>query len=108
MPARAPRRERREGREPGSRRQSGAFWVLLAARGIVWLAVLFSVPFYAVLSIAEGKLNRLFASPVAVYNPLHWSSANLTNVWHDIFGADSFAGPIVLRTIVYGALASAL
>ena len=70
--------------------------------------MLFIVPFYAVLSIAEGKLNRLFESPVAVYNPLHWSSANLTNVWHDIFGAGSFAGPIVLRTIVYVAVASLL
>jgi hypothetical protein len=26
-----------------------------------------------------------------VYNPLHWSSANLTNVWHDLFGAGAFA-----------------
>jgi ABC-type spermidine/putrescine transport system permease subunit I len=105
--------------EPGARkppppqpsdagRQSKAFWVLLAAPGILWLAVLFIVPFYAVLAIGEGKLNRLFESPVAVYNPLHWSSANLTNVWHDLFGSGSFAGPIVVRTIVYVAVASAL
>jgi spermidine/putrescine transport system permease protein len=43
-----------------------------------------------------------------VYNPLNWSSANLSNVWHDIFGADSFAGPIAVRTIVYVLIASAL
>ena len=100
----------RPGRRGGadSGRQSRAFWIALALPGILWLAVLFIVPFYAVLSIGEGKLNKLFASPVAVYNPLHWSSANLVNVWHDIFGADSFAGPIVLRTIVYVAIASAL
>jgi ABC-type spermidine/putrescine transport system permease subunit I len=89
-------------------RQSKTFWVLLAAPGILWLAVLFIVPFYAVLAIGEGKLNRLFESPVAVYNPLHWSSANLTNVWHDLFGAGSFAGPIVIRTIVYVTVASLL
>ncbi|MGH3394137.1 MAG: ABC transporter permease [Streptosporangiaceae bacterium] len=89
-------------------RQSRPFWIALALPGILWLAVLFIVPFYAVLSIGEGKLNKLFESPVAVYNPLHWSSANLVNVWHDIFGADSFAGPIVLRTIIYVAVASAL
>ena len=100
----------RPGRRGGadSGRQSRTFWIALALPGILWLAVLFIVPFYAVLSIGEGKLNKLFASPVAVYNPLHWSSANLVNVWHDIFGADSFAGPIVLRTIVYVAIASAL
>jgi ABC-type spermidine/putrescine transport system permease subunit I len=89
-------------------RQSKTFWVLLAAPGILWLAVLFIVPFYAVLAIGEGKLNRLFESPVAVYNPLHWSSANLTDVWHDLFGAGSFAGPIVIRTIVYVTVASLL
>ncbi|HEY3982009.1 MAG TPA: ABC transporter permease [Streptosporangiaceae bacterium] len=103
--------------EPGAKRppqrsdatrQSRTFWVLLAAPGVVWLAVLFIVPFYAVLAIGEGKLNRLFESPVAVYNPLHWSSANLTNVWHDLFGSGSFAGPIVIRTIVYVAVASLL
>ena len=97
---------RRGGADHG--RQSRAFWIALALPGILWLAVLFIVPFYAVLSIGEGKLNKLFESPVAVYNPLHWSSANLVNVWHDIFGADSFAGPIVLRTIIYVAIASAL
>jgi spermidine/putrescine transport system permease protein len=74
----------------------------------LWLAVLFIVPFYAVLAIAQGKLNRLTESPVAVYNPLNWSSANLSNVWHDIFGADSFAGPIVVRTVVYVVIASVL
>ncbi|HEY1643750.1 MAG TPA: ABC transporter permease [Streptosporangiaceae bacterium] len=91
-----------------SGRQSRAFWIALSLPGILWLAVLFIVPFYAVLAIAQGKLNRLTESPVAVYNPLNWSSANLSNVWHDIFGADSFAGPIVLRTIVYVVIASAL
>ena len=101
----APREPRRPGR---GARQSKGFYILLAAPGIIWLAVLFIVPFYAVLAIGEGKLNRLFESPVAVYNPLHWSSANLTNVWHDLFGSGSFAGPIVIRTIVYVAVASAL
>lgn len=89
-------------------RQSKAFWVLLAAPGILWLAVLFIVPFYAVLAIGEGKLNRVLELPVAVYNPLHWSSANLSNVWHDLFGAGSFAGPIVLRTVIYVVVASLL
>jgi ABC-type spermidine/putrescine transport system permease subunit I len=89
-------------------RQSRAFWVLLAAPGILWLAVLFIVPFYAVLSIGEGKLNRILESPVAVYNPFAWSSANLGNVMHDLFGSGSFAGPIVIRTIIYVAAASLL
>src|SRR5580704_15740566 len=107
-PAPAPAPASAQARREDNRRQSKAFWIALAAPGILWLAVLFIVPFYAVLSIAEGKLNRLSESPVAIYNPLHWSSANLTDVWHDLFGSGSFAGPIVVRTIVYVAAASAL
>jgi spermidine/putrescine transport system permease protein len=95
-----------DGRKP--ERQSRLFWVLLALPGILWLTLLFIVPFYAVLAIAMGQLNRLFESPIAVWNPLRWSSSNVINVWHDLFGATSFAGPIVLRTILYVALASLL
>jgi spermidine/putrescine transport system permease protein len=86
--------------------QSKAFWIALAAPGILWLILLFIVPFYAVLGIAEGQLNRLTESPIAQYNPLHWSSSNVINVWHDLFGAAAFAGPIAVRTIIYVVVAS--
>ena len=90
------------------RQKKNAFWIALAAPGIIWLALLFIVPFYAVLAIAMGKLNQLYESPVAVWNPFAWSSENLINVWHDIFGSAAFAGPIVVRTIVYVAIAALL
>jgi ABC-type spermidine/putrescine transport system permease subunit I len=98
----------RTGRPPRQAQHSRAFWIALAAPGIIWLVVLFIVPFYAVLAIGEGKLNRLFESPVAVYNPLAWSSANLANVLRDLFGTGAFAGPVALRTIWYVAAASLL
>jgi len=98
----------RTGRGHRPARQSTLFWMLLAAPGMIWLALLFVVPFYAVLALGEGKLNRLYESPVAVYDPLHWSSANLSNVLHDLFGAAAFAGPIAIRTVVYVVIASAL
>jgi ABC-type spermidine/putrescine transport system permease subunit I len=97
--------------EPKPRRetqQSKAFWIALAAPGILWLILLFIVPFYAVLGIAEGQLNRLTESPIAQYNPLHWSSSNVINVWHDLIGATAFAAPIVLRTLLYVVVASLL
>jgi ABC-type spermidine/putrescine transport system permease subunit I len=84
------------------------FWFLLAAPGMIWLVVLFIIPFYAMLAIGEGKLNRQTESPVAVYNPFTWSSANLSNVWHDLFGSGAFAGAIAWRTIWYVAVASVL
>jgi ABC-type spermidine/putrescine transport system permease subunit I len=94
-------------RESSGIRKNG-FWVALAAPGMIWLVLLFIVPFYAVLAIAMGQLDQLFESPVAVWNPLHWSSENVINVWHDLVGSASFAGPIVLRTVVYVAIGSLL
>ncbi len=96
----------REGRRCAG--EKNAFWIALAAPGILWLAVLFIVPFYAVLAIAMGKLDQLIEAPVAVWNPLDWSSSGVIDVWRDIFGSSAFAGPILLRTIVYTAIASLL
>ncbi len=98
---------RRDHTDPSAQPGRG-FWIALAAPGIIWLILLFIVPFYAVLAIAMGQLDRLFESPIAVWNPLHWSSSNVINVWHDLFGSTSFAGPIVVRTIIYVAAASLL
>jgi ABC-type spermidine/putrescine transport system permease subunit I len=84
------------------------FYMWLAIPGIIWLIVLFIVPFYAVLAIAMGQLDRLFESPIAVWNPLSWSSSNVINAFHDLFGSSAFAGPIVLRTIIYVAVGSLL
>ena len=89
-------------------RRKNAFWVALAAPGIIWLVLLFIVPFYAVLAIAMGKLDQLFESPVAVWNPFAWSSENVINVSRDLVGSAAFAGPIVVRTVVYVAIASLL
>jgi ABC-type spermidine/putrescine transport system permease subunit I len=88
------------------RQKKNAFWIALAAPGIIWLVLLFIVPFYAVLAIAMGKLDQLFESPVAVWNPLAWSSENVIDVSRDLVGSSAFAGPIVLRTILYVAAAS--
>ena len=66
------------------------FYILLCAPGIIWLALLFLVPFYDVLAIAFGRVDFLTQSPVAVYNPLNWSHATLVTTWHDIFGVGAF------------------
>jgi spermidine/putrescine transport system permease protein len=89
-------------------KNKNGFYAALATPGVLWLLLLFVVPFYAVLAIAMGKLDRLYESPVAVWNPFAWSSSNVINVWHDIFGSTAFAGPVVLRTILYVAIAALL
>ena len=98
----------RTGRRPRQTQQSRWFWFLLASPGMVWLLVLFVIPFYAMLAIGEGKLDRQTESPVAVYSPWNWSSANFTNVWRDLFGSGAFVGDIAWRTIWYVVVASLL
>jgi ABC-type spermidine/putrescine transport system permease subunit I len=100
---------RGDGRRPRPQRQPRLlFWAALAAPGILWLALLFIVPFYAVLAIAAGQLDQLFGTPIAAWNPLDWSTTNLVGAWHDIVGPTSFVGPILLRTVFYVAVAAAL
>jgi spermidine/putrescine transport system permease protein len=101
-------RSARPNRPAGRDRRGRLFWVLLASPGMIWLAVLFVIPFYAMLAIGEGKLDRQTEAPVAVFDPLSWSSANFTNVWHDLFGTGSFAGLIAWRTIWFVAVAALL
>jgi ABC-type spermidine/putrescine transport system permease subunit I len=84
------------------------FWALLAAPGILWLILLFIVPFYAVLAIAMGRLNELFGTPIAVWDPLQWSFTNVLAAWHQIVGSSAYIGPIIVRTLVYTVAASLL
>ena len=66
------------------------------------------MPFYVVLAIAAGQLDQLFGTPIAAWNPLHWSAGNLAGVWHTIVGKGSFVGPDILRTALYTAAASVI
>src|ERR1700727_1447840 len=88
--------------------RKNAFWIALALPGVLWLAVLFIVPIYAVLAIGMGKLDQLIEAPVAVWNPLDWSQSGVIGVWRAIFGSSAFAGPIILRPLAYTAIASLL
>jgi len=84
------------------------FWIVLASPGIIWLTLLFIVPFYAMLAIAAGYVNPVFGYPVAAWNPLNWSSVNLSAAWRDLVGTSAFVRPIAVRTLVYVAAASLL
>jgi ABC-type spermidine/putrescine transport system permease subunit I len=90
------------------RLQSRWVWAGFAMPGIIWLILLFLIPFYSVLAIAGGQLNAVFESPEPVWNPLHWTGANFTAIFHDLVGQGAFVGPIFVRTLVYVAIASVL
>jgi spermidine/putrescine transport system permease protein len=83
-------------------------WPALALPGALWLALLFLAPLYVVLAIVFGGVDPIFRTPVPVWNPLEWNSAQFLDVFDHIFGADGFFGPALLRTAVYVLLASSL
>jgi ABC-type spermidine/putrescine transport system permease subunit I len=73
---------------------------------MVWLLLLFVVPFYVALCVAGGEINQIIGSPIPAWNPLDWSGAAYRAVLQEFTGAESFLGPVVLRTVVYVAAAS--
>jgi ABC-type spermidine/putrescine transport system permease subunit I len=93
---------------PTYTRRERFLWMGLAAPGAVWLIVLFVVPFYVMLAVAGGGINEFFQTIVPVWNPLHWSSWNLSAVWHEIVGAGSYIGTPALRTVIYTAAATVI
>ena len=76
--------------------------------GIAWLAVLFVVPFYAVLSVAFGTFDQIFRNPVPIWNPAQWYTGTFGRVVGRIFGRGAYYAPPFTRTFVYVAAASAL
>jgi ABC-type spermidine/putrescine transport system permease subunit I len=81
-------------------------WPALALPGALWLALLFLAPLYVVLAIVFGGVDPIFRTPLAVWNPLEWNSAQFLDVFDHIVGADGYFGPALLRTAVYVLLAS--
>src|SRR5919106_504797 len=81
-------------------------WPALATPGVLWLLLLFVVPFYAILAIAMGRLDPLFNSAEPVWNPIAWNPGVFGDVANDLFTGQT--GRIFLRTIGYVAVASGL
>jgi ABC-type spermidine/putrescine transport system permease subunit I len=81
-------------------------WPVFAAPGLIWLALLFLVPFYAVLAVAMGTIDPIFLKPLPEWNPLQWDVTAFGEVFGDLFGGQ--LGVIALRTVVYVVIASLL
>jgi spermidine/putrescine transport system permease protein len=82
-------------------------WPGFAVPGIVWLIVLFVVPFYAVVAVAFGTVDPVLLQPVPVWNPLEWNVGWITEVLQRLAPSGEWFG-VGVRTIVYVALALAL
>jgi len=79
-------------------------WPGFALPGVVWLLLLFVVPFYAIFAVAMGHTDPIFNRPVPEWNPIYWDTSSFSRVLHDLFGGQ--LGTIAVRTIVYVAIAS--
>ena len=89
-------------------RRNRGLWIGLTMPGAIWLLVLFLAPFYVMLAVAGGGVNEFFQTVVPVWNPWHWSSWNLSAVWHEIFGSGGFIGAPALRTFLYTVIATVI
>jgi spermidine/putrescine transport system permease protein len=79
-------------------------WPAFAAPGVMWLILLFVVPFYAIFAIAMGRLDPVLSRPIPEWNPLYWDTDVFRQVFSDLFGGQ--LGVIALRTITYVFIAS--
>ena len=82
-------------------------WPGFALPGIVWLIVLFLVPFYAAVAVAFGTVDSVLLQPVPVWNPLEWNVGWLLEVLERLAPGGTFFA-VAVRTIVYVAIALAL
>src|SRR6476620_1960844 len=84
-----------------------SLWPALALPGVLWLVLLFIVPFYAVLGVALGTVDPVLFQPVPIWNPLDWNVGWLLEVFSRLApGGIWFA--VEVRTLVYVLISLAL
>jgi ABC-type spermidine/putrescine transport system permease subunit I len=81
------------------------YWPSFAAPAILWLAVLFVLPFYVVFAIAFGTTD-IFQNPLPVYEPWYWSFATFNQTLSRFIGSNAFYQPALFRTLIYVPAAS--
>jgi putrescine transport system permease protein len=82
-------------------------WPGFSLPGILWLIVLFVVPFYAVVAVAFGTVDPILSGPVPLWNPLDWNVGWVLEVLERLAPGGTFFG-VAIRTIVYVAIALSL
>jgi ABC-type spermidine/putrescine transport system permease subunit I len=75
---------------------------------MLYLLLLFVLPFYVILSVAFGKLDPIFQSPVLVWNPLRWDTSILSFTVSNITHTDGIYHAAFIRTFLYVAISMVL
>jgi spermidine/putrescine transport system permease protein len=84
------------------------FWRTLSAPGVLWLLLLYVVPFYAALSTAGGKLDPIFGTATPEWNPLRWHTDAFSYVLQNLVFTNGPFRVVFLRTTEYVFFAVAL
>jgi spermidine/putrescine transport system permease protein len=82
-------------------------WPGFALPGILWLLLLFVVPFYAVVAVAFGTVDPILSGPVPLWNPLDWNVGWIIEVLHRFSPGRTFFD-VGIRTIAYVGISLAL
>jgi len=83
------------------------YYPALAAPGIVWLLLLFIMPFYAIAAVAFGTRDQIFALPIPAWNPLEWQFETFTETATDLFTSGGLQAQF-LRTLSYVTISVAI
>jgi spermidine/putrescine transport system permease protein len=84
------------------------YWPSFTLPGLIWLALLFLLPFYVVLSVAFGTVDLEFGfrTPVPVYQPWWWDLQTFWETAQRFFVGDRIYLDPLLRTLFYVGAAS--
>jgi putrescine transport system permease protein len=95
-------RRRRRRPQPNSLAQlyPRGFWQGASLPGVLWLILLFVIPFYAILSMAGGRLGPV-GSAVPEWNPAYWDRASFRYVVEQLTVTDGVYRVLFLRTFRY-------
>ena len=78
-------------------------WPAFAIPGVVWLLILFLLPFYAVIGVAFGNIDPILQTPIPAWNPLNWNIGWVAHVLNELTPGGVY-WDVFLRTFRYVAL----
>ena len=76
------------------------FWRLASVPGVVWILLLFVVPFFALVSMAGGGIGPT-GTAVPEWNPAYWDRASFRYVIENLVSSSGVYQAVFLRTIVF-------
>ncbi len=75
-------------------------WPAFALPGVVWLIILFLLPFYAVVGVAFGGIDPILQTPIPAWNPLQWNIGWVSDTLSNLAPGGIY-WVVVVRTLEY-------